>query len=599
MALPQSFLDELVDRSDILDVVSRYVSMKKKGGDYWGCCPFHNEKTPSFHVNRERQMYKCFGCGEGGGVINFVMKIENLPYIDAVHKLADLCGMEVPEDENGGRENALRRKRLLALNRDAARYFYDTLMSDRGGEAKAYLLEKRRMSPQTIVRFGLGYADDSWDSLIHAMKAKGYTEMELLDARLAGRGKTGGMYCFFRDRIMFPIIDIRGDVVAFGGRVIHGDGGGRKYMNSPDTPVYNKSRTLYAMNLAKNSKAAKFILCEGNVDVIALHQAGFDSAVASCGTAFTADQAKLLSKYTKEVVICYDADAAGQKATERAIDILNTAGLEVRVLRLPPKRDATGRVMYDAEGRPVKVDPDDYIRDNGAHSFATLLERPQTDGQYRLGEIKAKYDLERDEQRIAFLKEAARYLAGVPSDVEREIFARNAARDAGISEEAMLTEVNYARKHRRKRETDKVQREALSPVRRMQPKDRELRYDNPASAICEERVLAVALDDKKLLEFAEARISPEEFSAPFLGKIYGKALERINQGLEPSPAVWMAELSEGETRLLTDILAGGIRSNNPRQELEDCISRIKREAMKKCGDGDEILLAALRKKREE
>ena len=591
MALPQSFLDELVDRSDILDVVARYVPMKKKGGDYWGCCPFHNEKTPSFHVNRERQMYKCFGCGEGGGVINFVMKIENLPYIDAVHKLADLCGMEVPEDENGGREAAQRRKRLLQLNRDAARFYYDTLMGEQGAEARAYLLEKRGMLPQTIVRFGLGYADDSWDSLIRAMKNKGYSEMELLDARLAGRGKSGGMYNFFRDRVMFPIIDIRGDVVAFGGRVLHGDGGGRKYMN--------RSRTLYAMNLAKSSKSAKFILCEGNVDVIALHQAGFDSAVASCGTAFTSEQAKLLSKYTKEVVICYDADAAGQKATEKAIDILNTAGLEVRVLRLPPKRDAAGKILYDGEGRPMKVDPDDFIRDNGAASFAALLERPQTDGQYRLAEIKAKYDLEQDAQRIAFLKEAVRYLAGIPSDVEREIFARNAARDAGISEEAVLTEVQYARKHRQKRAKEQFQREALSPLRRMQPRDRELRYDNPVSAFCEERLLAVTLRDRQLLEYAEARISPEEFSAPFLARIYQMALDRINQGLEPSPAVWMAELSEGETRLLTDILAGGVHSADPKRELEDCISKIKKEALKKNGDGNDALLAVLRQKREE
>ena len=296
MALPQSFLDELIDRSDILDVVSRYVPMKKKGGDHWGCCPFHNEKTASFHVNRERQIYKCFGCGEGGGVINFMMKIENLPYIDAVHKLADLCGMQVPEDNDADREQAQRRKRLLALNKDAARFYYNTLMGEKGAEARAYLLQKRAMTPQTVTRFGLGYADDSWDSLIIAMKQKGYTERELVDARLASRGKNGGLYCFFRDRIMFPVIDIRGDVVAFGSRVLRGDGGGRKYMNSPDTPVYNKSRVLYAMNLAKQTKADKFILCEGNVDVIALHQAGFDSAVASCGTAFTAEQAKLLSK---------------------------------------------------------------------------------------------------------------------------------------------------------------------------------------------------------------------------------------------------------------------------------------------------------------
>ena len=598
MALPQSFLDELIDRSDILDVVSRYVPLKKKGGDHWGCCPFHNEKTPSFHVNRERQIYKCFGCGEGGGVINFMMKIENLPYIDAVHKLADLCGMQVPEDNDADREAAQRRKRLLALNKDAARYYYNTLMSDKGVEARTYLLQKRAMTPQTVTRFGLGYADDSWDGLILAMKQKGYTERELVDARLANRGKNGGLYCFFRDRIMFPVIDIRGDVVAFGSRVLRGDGGGRKYMNSPDTPVYNKSRVLYAMNLAKQTKADKFILCEGNVDVIALHQAGFDSAVASCGTAFTAEQAKLLSKYTKEVVICYDADAAGQKATEKAIDILNAAGLEVRVLRLPPKRDANGRILYDDEGRPKKVDPDDFIKENGPRAFADLLERPQTDGQYRLGEIKAKYDLSQDDQRIAFLKEAARYLASLDSDVEREVFARNAARDANVGMETMLTEVRNARKTRQRRDNAQFQREALNPTRAKQPRDRELRYENLASALCEERLLAVTLRDKDLLEYAEARLDPEEFSAPFLRQMYAKALEKLNTGQALNPAAWMHELSEAETRLLTDILAGGVRSKDPRQELDDCIKKIKHEALKR-SDDDNVLLEILRKKQEE
>jgi DNA primase len=598
MALPQSFLDELIDRSDILDVVSRYVPLKKKGGDHWGCCPFHNEKTPSFHVNRERQIYKCFGCGEGGGVINFMMKIENLPYIDAVHKLADLCGMQVPEDNDADREAAQRRKRLLALNKDAARYYYNTLMSDKGAEARRYLLQKRAMTPQTVTRFGLGYADDSWDGLILAMKQKGYTERELVDARLANRGKNGGLYCFFRDRIMFPVIDIRGDVVAFGSRVLRGDGGGRKYMNSPDTPVYNKSRVLYAMNLAKQTKADKFILCEGNVDVIALHQAGFDSAVASCGTAFTAEQAKLLSKYTKEVVICYDADAAGQKATEKAIDILNAAGLEVRVLRLPPKRDANGRILYDEEGRPKKVDPDDFIKENGPRAFADLLERPQTDGQYRLGEIKAKYDLSQDDQRIAFLKEAARYLASLDSDVEREVFARNAARDANVGMETMLTEVRNARKTRQRRDNAQFQREALNPTRAKQPRDRELRYENLASALCEERLLAVTLRDKDLLEYAEARLDPEEFSAPFLRQMYAKALEKLNTGQALNPAAWMHELSEAETRLLTDILAGGVRSKDPRQELDDCIKKIKHEALKR-SDDDNVLLEILRKKQEE
>ena len=329
MALPQHFLDELLARTDITELVSRYVPLKRKGGSMWGCCPFHHEKTPSFHVEQDKQFFKCFGCGEGGNAIHFLMKMENLPYIDAVRKLAENANMELPEEEDGGK-GRLQRQRLLALNKDAARYYYDNLAGEKGREALQYLLN-RGMTPQTIVRFGLGYAEDDWDSFISAMRKKGYTDLELETAKLAGRTKNGKLYPFFRGRVMFPIIDIRGDVVAFGGRVIKGDGDGRKYINSSDTPVYSKSRTLYAMNLAKKSKAGRFILCEGNIDVIALHQAGFDSAVASCGTAFTAEQARLLAKYTSEVVICYDADAAGLKATEKAIDILKQNGLNVRV----------------------------------------------------------------------------------------------------------------------------------------------------------------------------------------------------------------------------------------------------------------------------
>jgi DNA primase, catalytic core len=256
MPLPQRFLDELIARTDLVALVGRYVPLKKKGGSYWGCCPFHHEKTPSFHVEQDKQFFKCFGCGEGGNAVHFMMKIENLPYIDAVHKLADMAGMEMPEDE-GDEKNRVRRQRLLALNKDAARYFYETLSGPGGAEARAYL-QKRGMTPQTVVRFGLGYADQSWDGLILAMRQKGYTDQELEAVRLAGRSKRGSLYCFFRDRIMFPIIDVRGDVVAFGGRILHGDGDGHKYINSPDNPVYSKSRNLYGLNLAKKSKEKKF-----------------------------------------------------------------------------------------------------------------------------------------------------------------------------------------------------------------------------------------------------------------------------------------------------------------------------------------------------
>lgn len=599
MALPQQFLDELIARTDITELVSRYVPLKKKGNNFWACCPFHHEKTPSFSVSQDKQFFKCFGCGEGGNAVHFLMKIENLPYIDAVRKLADMAGMELPQEDDGGR-GRLQRRRLLELNRAAARYFYDTLMGEAGQEARAYL-EKRGIMRQTAVRFGLGYADQSWDGLIHAMRAKGFTEQELEEARLAGRSKRGSLYCFFRDRIMFPIIDVRGDVVAFGGRILHGDGDGRKYVNSPDTPVYSKSRNLYALNLAKKTRAGRFILCEGNVDVIALHQAGFDSAVASCGTALTAEQARLLGKYTQEVVICYDADAAGEKATEKAIDILKSNGLGVRVLRLPPRRDAQGKVLHDSEGRPMKVDPDDFIRINGPEAFRSLLDKPQTDGQYRMGEIRQKYtDLSDDEQRIAYVKDAVRYIAGVASAVEREIYAHTAAREAGVSPESILTEANRSRKQRQRQQEKRLQQEALQPERLLQPKDWSLHYQDAGSAAAEQRLLSAVLGDRQLLEYAAARLSPEQFSSAFLAKLYAMALERLEQGLAPEPAAFMTELPPGELRQFSGILAAGERTRGDEKTVRDCIEKITYAATKREAAHDDaaLLREAIRRKQE-
>ena len=311
MPLPQSFLDELIYRCDIVEVISKYVSLKKSGSRYVGLCPFHSEKTPSFSVSPDKQLYHCFGCGEGGNVITFIMKEENLPFIDAVRLLADMYGMAVPEDSGDTDAERQRRERIFELNKQAARYFHSRLLSKEGERALRYLLN-RGLTKKTITSFGLGYAMPEWDGLIRAMKEKGFSDNELESAWLARRGRSGGLYDAFRDRVMFPIIDIRGNVIAFGGRIIEGDG--PKYLNSGDTPVFSKSRNLFALNFAKKSKAGRLILAEGYMDVIALHQAGFDCAVASLGTALTSEQARLMSHYAAQAVICYDSDGAGQKA---------------------------------------------------------------------------------------------------------------------------------------------------------------------------------------------------------------------------------------------------------------------------------------------
>ena len=332
MAFPENFITELTERNDIVEVVSSYVRLSKRSGaNLFGLCPFHSEKTPSFSVSPDKQIYHCFGCGKGGGVINFIMEVENLSFPDAVRFLARRAGMEVPE-EDGDREAARRRQRLLALNRDAARFYYQLLRQPEGAAVRAYL-EKRKILPATAVKFGMGASPDSWDALLTAMTAKGSTKSELVTAGLAVQGKNGRLYDKFRNRLMLPVVDTKGDVVAFGSRVL--DKSEPKYMNSPETPVYSKRRVLYGLNLAKKTTRPNLILCEGNLDIVTLHQAGFDNAVASMGTALTTEQTRLLSRFTKELVLCYDNDNAGKAATEKALQLLNNSEFTVRVLQLP------------------------------------------------------------------------------------------------------------------------------------------------------------------------------------------------------------------------------------------------------------------------
>ena len=402
MAFPENFITELTERNDIVDVVSSYVRLSKRSGaNLFGLCPFHSEKTPSFSVSPDKQIYHCFGCGKGGGVINFIMEVENLSFPEAVEFLAKRAGMPMPEETND--RESRKRARMLALNKEAARFFYSQLSTPAGAAACDYM-RQRQLSPATARNFGLGFAPDSWNSLTDAMKAKGFTEQELAEAGLARRGKSGGVYDTFRNRLMFPVIDVRGNVIGFSGRIL-GEGE-PKYMNSPETLVFNKSRNLFALNLAKKSKCGYIILSEGNIDVASLHQAGFDSAVASLGTSLTPEQARLISRYTDQVIIAYDNDGAGIKAAQRAIGILEKLDLKVKVLRL--------------EG--VK-DPDEFIKRKGPEAFRKLLEGSENQIDYRLRQVTAKYDLSVDEQKVDFLKEATELVARLPGTVERQVYA--------------------------------------------------------------------------------------------------------------------------------------------------------------------------------
>lgn len=573
MAIPDRFLDELIARTDIVDLVSESVRLTKKGRNYWGLCPFHSEKTPSFSVSADKQIYKCFGCGKGGGAINFVMELDNLPFRDAVALLAKRAGLEVPDSgySAGAKE---RREKLLTINKQAARTFHRWLYAPEGAEGLAYL-QRRGLSRRTLTSFGLGFAPNRWDALIQELGQQGYDKRDLLDAGLAVSNQDGRIYDRFRNRVMFPIIDIRGEVIGFGGRVM--DDSTPKYLNSPDTPVYNKSRNVFALNIAKKSKAGRVILTEGYMDTISLHQAGFDSAVASLGTSLTPEHAQLLSRYFPEAIIAYDGDGAGVSAAQRAIPLLERAGMKVRVLRMTGAKD-----------------PDEFIKQYGRDAFLRLLDQSENQVDYRLEQIRKKYDLSDDSQKVGFLQEAAQLLSSLPSAVEREIYGRHAAETAGVSPEAVAQEVKKAFQRHLRKEQKQQERRDLTPAIQLQPKARGLRYDNIRSARAEEGVLRLLLLDPSLYrELTQLR--PEEFSSPLLGKAYALLLRRAEEGLSTQLSLLAGELTSEEMDHLTQVASAPESMANSRQSLADYIAVIRAEAIKRSGaSGNDLLLAAQR-----
>ncbi len=575
MPLPERFLDELLARTDIVDLVSESVRLTKKGNSYWGCCPFHSEKTPSFHVVPDRQMYKCFGCGKGGGAVNFVMELENLPFKDAVAVLAQRVGMQVPEfgSSPGARE---RRDKILTINRQAARAFHRWLHGPEGAEGLAYL-QRRGLSKRTLTNFGLGFAPNGWDSLITELSAQGYDKRDLLDAGLAVSNKDGRIYDRFRNRVIFPIIDVRGNVIGFGGRVM--DDSNPKYLNSPDTPVYNKSRNLFSLNIAKTSKAGRVILTEGYMDTISLHQAGFDSAVASLGTALTEEHGQLLSRYFKEAVIAYDGDGAGIKAAQRAIPILEKAGLKVKVLRVAGAKD-----------------PDEFIKAYGREAFARLLDQSENQVDYRLAQIQKKYNLTDDSQKVGFLQEAAQLVSTLRSAVEREIYGGHAAQTAGVSPDTMKLEVERALKARLRKAKKQQERRDLTPASQLQPRARSLRYENIRSARAEEGLLRLLMLDPGLAG-KMAGITGMEFSSPLLGRAFDALIRRAGEGLSTQLAALAENFDREEMDHLAQVAARPESVANSERAIADYISLIRGEKLLREGgeQGDDLLLAVQKK----
>ena len=573
MAFPPSFIDELIARNPIEDVVGQYVTLKRSGSNLFGLCPFHGEKTASFSVNPGKGIYYCFGCHKGGGAVNFMMEIEGLSYPDAVRALAKRAGMEVPEDEQyQSRYRA--QERLWALMKEAGRFFHSQLFTPAGAQCLEYV-QQRGLSKAIVTNFGIGFAPNSWNALFYAMKKKGYIDQERKDADLVGE-KNGRIYDRFRNRLMFPIFDVRGNVIGFGGRVL--DDSKPKYLNSNETLIFNKRKNLFGLNFAKKTKQPNIILVEGNIDVVTLHQYGFDNAVASLGTSLTEEQVALLSRYTEQVVLTYDGDEAGQRAAQRAIPMLERAGIQVKVLQ-----------MKDAK------DPDEFLHKFGADRFRLLLEGSDNRVEYQLGAIRRKYDLAVDDQKVKYLHEAADLISSLTSAVQREVYAGRVAELAKISLDAMKLEVDRAYKRRRYQEKKKQEQKDLQPARNLQPKSRNLYYNNVKSAAAEEALLAMVLKEPALFDKA-GQLQPEMFSSPMLEAAFRQLKQRHAQGMEVSVSV-LTELTPEEMAHITGLTQ---RQEGPVNEtvLMDCIGIIRAEYQAKHVDSDEALLALQKQMKE-
>ena len=577
MAFSPAFIDELIARNPIEDVVGQYVSLKRAGANMFGLCPFHGEKTASFSVAPDKGIYYCFGCHKGGGVVNFMMEVEGLSYQDAVRSLAKRVGLEVPDDEQY-QSRYRQQERLWALHKEAARFYHSQLYAPVGKVALEYAMG-RGMPKSTLINFGIGYAPDTWDSLVKVLRAKGYTDEELKDSGLVTVSqKNGNLFDRFRDRLMFPIIDVRGNVIGFGGRIMKKDDNAAKYLNSPETMIFNKRKNLFGLNMAKKSKLGYLILVEGYMDAIALHQYGFDCAVASLGTSLTEEHAVLLSKYTEQVVLIYDGDEAGQRAAQRAIPMLEKAGLQVKVLR-----------MKDAK------DPDEYLKKFGADKFKVLLEQSSNRVEYQLNAIRRKYDLREDEQRVKFIQEAAQLICTLPSAVQREIYGHRVAEAGQISYDAFKVELDKVYRRRTNREKKQQEQRDLQPAKNLQPKTRAFYYKNMKSAMAEEAVLAMVITQPALFDMTDG-LTEQMFSAPVLGRAYDQLKQRYLHGLEVAPSVLMDFTPEEMSHLvgITQRHEGPINEN----ALMDCIQTIRREHQLENVSTDDDLLALQNKLKE-
>ena len=566
MPFPESFLQELKLRSDITEIASSYVNLKRHGRNMVGLCPFHGEKTPSFNIYTENGSFYCFGCGAGGDVITFIMKIENLDYVEAVKFLAQRAGMEMPENTYDDSLSKLR-MRIYEANREAARFFHATLLSQRGQSGLNYL-RGRALSDRTIRHFGLGFADDDWNSLCNHLKNKGFSEYEIYSANLAFKRKNGnGIYDRFVNRVMFPIIDLRGNVIAFGGRIMTDEK--PKYLNTSDTPVFKKSENLFSLNNAKSSGTRTLILCEGYMDVIALNQAGFTNAVATLGTALTNEQAVLMKRYADEVIICYDADGAGQKATARAIDILRNAGLPIKILTVPSGKD-----------------PDEFIRskgENGPAAFKLLIEKCGNDIEYRLMKLKENYNLNTTDGKVAFLNEAVKIVATIESPIERDVFASKLCAELEIDKNAFLEQISKVKRRDRRENIKKETRQIQAELNGQNDKINREHYKKPRSSSAEEALLVYLINNPDYANSISERVTPDKFSNSLIKRYYEYVLSKIKSGYEPLTSV-SSDFNSDEVSYLYKLISTTIPAASTREAVEEYINVINEESNKLTSD---------------
>lgn len=566
MPFPESFLQELKLRSDITEIASSYVNLKRHGRNMVGLCPFHGEKTPSFNIYTENGSFYCFGCGAGGDVITFIMKIENLDYVEAVKFLAQRAGMEMPENTYDDSLSKLR-MRIYEANREAARFFHATLLSQRGQSGLNYL-RGRALSDRTIRHFGLGFADDDWNSLCNHLKNKGFSEYEIYSANLAFKRKNGnGIYDRFVNRVMFPIIDLRGNVIAFGGRIMTDEK--PKYLNTSDTPVFKKSENLFSLNNAKSSGTRTLILCEGYMDVIALNQAGFTNAVATLGTALTNEQAVLMKRYADEVIICYDADGAGQKATARAIQILRNAGLPIKILTVPSGKD-----------------PDEFIRskgENGPAAFKLLIEKCGNDIEYRLMKLKENYNLNTTDGKVAFLNEAVKIVATIESPIERDVFASKLCAELEIDKNAFLEQISKVKRRDRRENIKKETRQIQAELNGQSDKINREHYKKPRSSSAEEALLVYLINNPDYANSISERVTPDKFSNSLIKRYYEYVLSKIKSGYEPLTSV-SSDFNSDEVSYLYKLISTTIPAASTREAVEEYINVINEESNKLTSD---------------